>query len=767
MRRFVDLGSGGGYPGLPARPGPAGGAGPARRFDRQEGRLPGGRRGGRRCRRPGGGGRGPGRGPGGRSRHRERWPAVTVRAVASLPELVELAFPLLAPGGILLAWKRVGLDDERDRALRAVAALGGGSVEVAPLPATVAGPGGPPCSSPSARQGPTGGTGRARRPSGSAAPGDRPHAPGGTAIRSAAMRVAVLSDIHANLPALDAVLAALGDVDAVWQLGDVVGYGPHPDEVVARLREIGATGVRGNHDAAALGALGVEWFNPAARRAVEWTARRISPETRAWLADLPERAELGEMTLVHGSPRDPTWEYVTTTPDARANLAVLVTPYCLYGHTHVPAAWREDDGQVEALGPSHGSALALDGRRVLLNPGSVGQPRDGDPRAAFLVLDTEMRRVTWHRVAYPIATTQADIRAAGLPDWLADRLAERQTDRDRRTAPAERPQGRRPARPDRAAAQRVLPLHGPRPADREAGRERTQDAGSGAPGHGPRPLPSDDPSRARRRSASGSPRRRRWPSSAPTPSAPPRTRPRRSSESSSSPAARRWSGRCRSRSRSPACSSSSRRPTARSATPTRRGAVRTPWPGRTSGFRSRSLAAAALLFDYVMTVAVSIAAGIAAITSVVPELLPYRAELAILATILLAVANLRGLRESGNIFAIPTYAYVVGALALIGIGIARIAAGDPAATFPIPDAVPPEGGFEALSVILVVRAFAFGSVALSGTEAITNGVPAFKPPEARNAANTMTAMGLLLGTIFVGVSVSPSRSASCRTRTRR
>jgi amino acid transporter len=165
------------------------------------------------------------------------------------------------------------------------------------------------------------------------------------------------------------------------------------------------------------------------------------------------------------------------------------------------------------------------------------------------------------------------------------------------------------------------------------------------------------------------------------------------------------------------------------------------------------LAAAALLFDYVMTVAVSIAAGIAAITSVVPELLPYRAELAIFATILLAVANLRGLRESGNIFAIPTYAYVVGALALIGIGIARIATGDPSATFPIPTVVPPEGGFEALSVILIVRAFAFGSVALSGTEAITNGVPAFKPPEARNAANTMTAMGLLLGTIFVGISV--------------
>jgi diadenosine tetraphosphatase ApaH/serine/threonine PP2A family protein phosphatase len=249
-----------------------------------------------------------------------------------------------------------------------------------------------------------------------------PHARGGAALRSAAMRVAVLSDIHANLPALDAVLAALGAVDAVWQLGDVVGYGPHPDEVVARLREAGATGVRGNHDAAVVGVLGVEWFNGAARRAVEWTAQRISPATRAWLADLPGRTELGEMTLVHGSPRDPTWEYITTTSEARASFAAFTSPYCLHGHTHVPVAWRDDDGHLEAVRPPAGSEIALDGRRLLLNPGSVGQPRDGDPRASYLVLDTERRRVTWYRVAYPVASTQADIRAAGLPGWLADRL---------------------------------------------------------------------------------------------------------------------------------------------------------------------------------------------------------------------------------------------------------------------------------------------------------------------------------------------------------
>ena len=236
------------------------------------------------------------------------------------------------------------------------------------------------------------------------------------------MRIAVLSDIHANLPALEAVLAALGPVDAVWHLGDVVGYGPHPDEVVARLRELGAVGVRGNHDAATLGALDVELFNPTARRAVEWTARWISPETRAWLAGLPERAELGAMTLVHGGPRDPTWEYVMSTPDARANFTAFATAYCLYGHTHLPAAWREDDGRVEPLGACDGSVLPLDGRRLLLNPGSVGQPRDGDPRACAALLDLAASTLSWRRVAYPIATTQAAMRAAGLPAQLTARL---------------------------------------------------------------------------------------------------------------------------------------------------------------------------------------------------------------------------------------------------------------------------------------------------------------------------------------------------------
>ena len=236
------------------------------------------------------------------------------------------------------------------------------------------------------------------------------------------MRIAVLSDIHANLPALDAVLAALGPVDAVWHLGDVVGYGPHPDEVVARLREVGAVGVRGNHDAAALDLGMAEGFNVDARRAIEWTAGRIAPATRAWLSGLPEQREIEGLTLVHGSPRDPAWEYITTAPDASANLAAFATAHLLYGHTHLPAVFRDRAGRMETLVPTDGSLVTLDAGRVLANPGSVGQPRDGDPRASAAILDTAARTLTWRRVAYPVVEVQAAMRAAGLPAWLVARL---------------------------------------------------------------------------------------------------------------------------------------------------------------------------------------------------------------------------------------------------------------------------------------------------------------------------------------------------------
>ena len=237
------------------------------------------------------------------------------------------------------------------------------------------------------------------------------------------MRIAVVSDIHSNVVALDAVLAALGSVDALWQLGDVVGYGPEPDAVVARLIAAGAVGVRGNHDAAALGGPEIDWFNSDARRAMEWTRTAISPATRDWLAALPERRVDREFTLVHGSPRDPTWEYITSVPVARANLAVLATRIGLHGHTHVPVVFLEDDGRVEVMSPGHGSELPIGDGRLLINPGSVGQPRDGEPAASFLILDTDRQTCRWERVGYDIGAVQAAMAERSLPPGLVVRLA--------------------------------------------------------------------------------------------------------------------------------------------------------------------------------------------------------------------------------------------------------------------------------------------------------------------------------------------------------
>jgi predicted phosphodiesterase len=236
------------------------------------------------------------------------------------------------------------------------------------------------------------------------------------------VRVAVLSDIHANLPALEAVLAALTPFDAIWHLGDTVGYGPQPNEVVELLDRRGAIGVRGNHEAAATGQIDAEWFNEDARVAIEWTARVLTPASRAILLALPERRSEGDFTLVHGSPRDPTWEYISSTDVARAGLDALTTPYGLFGHTHDPRVFRAQAAVIETLGPTDQSELQLDERPVLFNPGSVGQPRDGDPRASALVLDLEARRAMWHRVAYDIRAVQARMREVGLPKRLVERL---------------------------------------------------------------------------------------------------------------------------------------------------------------------------------------------------------------------------------------------------------------------------------------------------------------------------------------------------------
>lgn len=237
------------------------------------------------------------------------------------------------------------------------------------------------------------------------------------------MRALVLSDIHANIAALDAVLAAAPATDEVWVLGDIVGYGPEPDAVVQRLNALGALAVCGNHDAAALGGDEINSFNVDARRAMEWTRTAISDATKAWLAGLPEVLVRDDWTLVHGSPRDPIWEYITSTPVARAAFADIATRHGLHGHTHVPIGYLELDGTLDTMSPGSGSKLELGERRALLNPGSVGQPRDGIPAASWLVVDTGDATATWGRTAYDVGAVQQQMEALGLPSRLVERLA--------------------------------------------------------------------------------------------------------------------------------------------------------------------------------------------------------------------------------------------------------------------------------------------------------------------------------------------------------
>ena len=240
------------------------------------------------------------------------------------------------------------------------------------------------------------------------------------------MRIAVLSDIHANLPALEAVRADLTEADQVWVLGDIVGYGPQPNEVIAVLQELGARSVLGNHDGAAIGIVDPAYFNPDARAAIEWTAGAIDENSRAYLASLPEVRRDGELTAVHGSPRDPIWEYITSRGIAAANFESFETRLCLFGHTHQPIAYRMVEGGVEPVPGLPGEIVQLGSARALLNPGSVGQPRDGLPDAAYAMLDigegTQGGTLTFHRARYDIDRTQRLMQEIGLPARLVERL---------------------------------------------------------------------------------------------------------------------------------------------------------------------------------------------------------------------------------------------------------------------------------------------------------------------------------------------------------
>ena len=241
------------------------------------------------------------------------------------------------------------------------------------------------------------------------------------------MRVLVMSDIHANYTALETVIEDAGHYDAVWCLGDVVGYGPDPNACVELLSEQpNLHCILGNHDVAALGKMPKEAFNGDARRALEWQERVLSASSMAFLDTLDKKAQPDEhVTLAHGSPRDPVWEYVLNTLAARLNFEAFDTDFCFVGHTHVQSVFYYDEkkDRVTLDIPKIGFATELKGR-VILNPGSVGQPRDRDPRAAYAIYDTE--KLTWEpqRVEYDIAAVQKRIRESRLPEKHALRLAE-------------------------------------------------------------------------------------------------------------------------------------------------------------------------------------------------------------------------------------------------------------------------------------------------------------------------------------------------------
>lgn len=248
------------------------------------------------------------------------------------------------------------------------------------------------------------------------------------------MRILVLSDIHANLEALEACLAAAPACDRVFNLGDLVGYGANPNEAVQRSRQLGTIFIRGNHDKACSGLINLEGFNPIAGLAAVWTQGQLTPENLEFLRALPAGpiSPLEGLECVHGSARDED-EYVLVAREAYALLAESKVPLTFFGHTHIQCGFcMEQNGLGQVLVPNYASPQGQQqfqiflkpGAKYMMNPGSIGQPRDNDPRAAFMLYDNAENSITFYRVPYNIAAAQRKIRSAGLPERLADRLAE-------------------------------------------------------------------------------------------------------------------------------------------------------------------------------------------------------------------------------------------------------------------------------------------------------------------------------------------------------
>jgi predicted phosphodiesterase len=238
------------------------------------------------------------------------------------------------------------------------------------------------------------------------------------------MRVAVISDIHSNLPALEAVLADIGgnDADQVWCLGDIVGYGAHPDQCAGLVSESVALCLAGNHDLVVCGAIDIEYFTLDAGAAARWTVDAIHQDTLDFLRGLRPVGRRLDVGLYHASPRDPVWEYVLSIDQADRCIEAQQERVCLIGHSHVACYFWRSDGETDGAGARDGTLLEMGAGEWLVNPGSVGQPRDGDPRAAYLMLDSDTWTVSFHRVDYPIDEAASAIVDAGLPRALADRL---------------------------------------------------------------------------------------------------------------------------------------------------------------------------------------------------------------------------------------------------------------------------------------------------------------------------------------------------------
>lgn len=241
------------------------------------------------------------------------------------------------------------------------------------------------------------------------------------------MRTLIISDIHANLTALEAVLADAEPFDRVWCLGDVVGYGPNPNECIVRIQNLpGIQCIRGNHDAAIIGDIDIRAFNYEARASLEWLDAVLLPENKQWLRSLHERLVMDDITLVHGSPRNPVWEYILDRATALENMAEFDTTICLVGHTHIPCIFQLDAEELNATKMrfmKSGKAFSIDIKSIV-NPGSVGQPRDHNPKASYLVYDDETEKWVYQRVDYDIEKVQRQIIDAGLPLRHASRLTE-------------------------------------------------------------------------------------------------------------------------------------------------------------------------------------------------------------------------------------------------------------------------------------------------------------------------------------------------------